>query len=367
MADPPITVHADFPGGNIIVDRIEGGHARIRQDQTGSTERWFYWYFAVRHVAGRRLTVTFTDWDVIGTEGPAFSPDGGRTWSWLGRGVVGGQRFTHDVPVDASDPRYAFCVPYLQADLDAWHPGVRGLRRETLTTTPAGRDAELLRLGGTGATRRVLLTCRHHACEAAASFVLEGVIDAWADQPMPGVELVAVPFVDKDGVEQGDQGKQRSGHDHNRDYTAAPRYRETAAIMSLVGGWGAPPAVTLDLHCPWIRGPRNESIYIVGSPDPAVWANQQRFGEVLAERVGGELPYDPADNLPFGVDWNVNRSTPDACSCGRWMAAAGVPLAATVEVPYATVKGVQTTPANLRRFGEGLAAAIRAWLAQTRG
>ena len=32
------------------------------------------------------------------------------------------------------------------------------------------------------------------------------------------VEVLAIPFMDKDGVEEGDQGKNRKPRDHNRDY-----------------------------------------------------------------------------------------------------------------------------------------------------
>ena len=124
---------------------------------------------------------------------------------------------------------------------------------------------------------RVFLTARHHACEALASYVLEGLMDAVLADQQDGawlrehVEFMVVPLVDKDGVEDGDQGKNRKPHDHNRDYiqTIYPSVRE---ITRRVPDWSQGKlAITFDLHCPHIRGPHNEVIYFVGGRDAAIW------------------------------------------------------------------------------------------------
>ena len=44
--------------------------------------------------------------------------------------------------------------------------------------------------------------------------------------PIPNYLVYVIPFVDIDGVENGDQGKQ-APHDHNRDYINSPIYPET--------------------------------------------------------------------------------------------------------------------------------------------
>ena len=72
--------------------------------------------------------------------------------------------------------------------------------------------------------RYLVLTARHHACESMASHVLEGILsgvladDDCGRRWREGWQVVAAPFMDKDGVEDGDQGKNRRPHDHNRDY-----------------------------------------------------------------------------------------------------------------------------------------------------
>ena len=61
-----LTVDCNFPGGNIILDRIDGNTIELHQDMRDTAIDWFYWYFRVRGAAGQTLTVRFTGSDVIG-------------------------------------------------------------------------------------------------------------------------------------------------------------------------------------------------------------------------------------------------------------------------------------------------------------
>ena len=45
-------IDADFPGGNILVERVDGNTAYIRQDLRDTTGHWFCWYFRVTGAAG---------------------------------------------------------------------------------------------------------------------------------------------------------------------------------------------------------------------------------------------------------------------------------------------------------------------------
>ena len=74
-----IVVDCDFPGGNIIMDAIEGDDVFLHQDLRDTQGHWFYWYFRVRGAAGRALNFAFTKGDVIGVLGPAVSMDCGRS------------------------------------------------------------------------------------------------------------------------------------------------------------------------------------------------------------------------------------------------------------------------------------------------
>ena len=65
----------------------------------------------------------------------------------------------------------------------------------------------------------------------------EGVLDELLENPIPDSRILCVPFIDYDGVIDGDQGKERGPHDHNRDYLPLREnsiYPECIAIMDYV-------------------------------------------------------------------------------------------------------------------------------------
>lgn len=376
---PPLSVDADFPGGNILVEKVVGDEIHVCQDLRDTAGPWFYWYFRVRGAAGRELTVHFTKGDVLGVRGPALSLDGGRTWSWLGAERVHRTSFRYAVPANAEEVRFSFGIPYLEANLrefldrHATHPA---LNVGTLCRTPQDRDVELLRLGKLQGEPdyRVLLTARHHACEALASFALEGVLESVLADQADGawlrdhVEFLAVPLMDKDGVENGDQGKNRRPHDHNRDYIQKiyPSVRE---LTQRVNNWSdGKLAMAIDLHCPHIRGPHNEVIYCVGGRDAANWLRVTQFAAVLQEVRTGPLPYHTADNLPFGQAWNTGTGDPKLQSFSAWAAELpGMRVATTIEIPYANASGQEVTADAARAFGQDVARAIRVYLEQLAG
>lgn len=383
------TLDTDFPGGNALLEKMEGDTVFLRQDLRDTATDWFYWAFRVRGAAGRRLTFHFTASDVLGVRGAAASTDGGKTWAWLGAESVvrtdgKGPSFSHAFPADASEVFFAFCPLYTQANLEAFLAGHRtgsafqgsALRRDLLCRSRAGRDVELLRREAPSPRFRILLTARHHACETLASFCLEGLLDAaLADDELghwfsEHTAMAAVPFMDKDGVEAGDQGKNRSPYDHNRDYGGElldSIYPEVRSLRRWAGTWMAKgkTGVVMDLHCPWIRGDRNEEVYFVGLPDKRVWKKVTDFSHVLESCHRGTLPYTEARNLPFGQDWNVGTSGAiGAKTCARWGSELpGAHFATSLEVPYASASGVEVTPDSARALGRDLALALRTYLA----
>jgi hypothetical protein len=368
-------IDCDFPGGNILVEGIEGNTVRVRQDLRDTRGDWFYWYFRVRGAAGRTLTFEFTQSNVIGVRGPAVSTDGGQTWCWLGSDAVRGSSFRYTFPADADEVRFGLAMPYVQAHLDAFlrqHEGNPALRRDVLCRTPKGREVELLHVGRLDgkAPHKALLTCRHHCCEMMASYALEGILTTILSDTEDGqwlrehVEFLVVPFVDKDGVEDGDQGKNRFPRDHNRDYGPDSLYPTTRAIKELVPRWAEGRLrFTLDLHCPWIRGEYNEHIYFVGSENQENWQHVLGFARLLEQIQTGPLPYRVDGNLPFGQRWNTAANYHQGMSCARW--AAGLPgiwAAMSIEIPYANVLGAPVTPESARLFGQDLARTMRRWL-----
>jgi hypothetical protein len=370
-----INVDCDFPGGNVVLDSIEGDTISVHQDLRDTEGDWFYWYFRVQGASGRMLTVHFTESNVIGVRGPAVSLNEGETWAWVGAGAVDGQSFMYQVPADVESVRFCFAMPYLDGDLNAFlerHADHPNLKREVLCKTRAGREAELLHLGRLdGASdHRVLLTCRHHCCEMMASYSLEGMMETvLTDQDFGAwlrdhVEFAVVPFVDKDGVENGDQGKNRRPHDHNRDYSGESIYSTVRTIRQWVPEWsGGQLRLGLDMHCPWIRGEHNENIYFPGGPDEENWKRVSHFGEILERVQTGPLIFDTRHNLPFGEAWNTADNFTAGKSFGRWASELpGISLGGSIEIPYANAGGQPVTAQSARALGRDLARTLYEFL-----
>lgn len=372
-AEPAID--GDFPGGNIIVDKIEPDAVYLRQDQRDTEYPWFYWQFRVRGAEGRSLTFHFTQNKVLGLRGPAFSRDAGRSWAWLGEGAKG-DHFTFAFSPDDRDVRFCFGIPYLQTQLDEFlsrHKDTR-LTVESLCRTRAGRSVELLRLGRQdgGEEHRVLLTARHHACEMPSGYMLEGLIAAALADTEDGrwlcehVQFWIVPFVDKDGVEAGDQGKLRQPHDPWLDYADESLYPAVAALRQQVPPWCDDRLrVALDCHAPSLW---DERIYFADSPRADIAAGTDRFCKVLRDAQTGPLVYEPGDNLAYGTGWN-NAATYGALkSFALWAEELpGVRVAATLELPYASVQGREVAPESARAFGADLARGLRQYLESLHG
>ena len=67
-------IDSDFPGGNIIVDKMEDDKAYLRPDQRDNLSAWFYWCFRLREAAG--MTLQFIFKEGFGTHAQAFEPLG---------------------------------------------------------------------------------------------------------------------------------------------------------------------------------------------------------------------------------------------------------------------------------------------------
>ncbi len=372
MNDSNIRIDTDFPGGNVILHRIEQDVVHITPDLRDTEGHWFYWYFRVRGAAGRTLKFQFPDVPCVGTRGAAISNDQGQTWHWGGADTVEDESFTHCFADDADDVRLAMGIPYVTSDLDAWlskHADHPRLQRGKLCTSLAGADVPLLRVNPTGRAKHgFMLTARHHACEAMANYVLEGIVDAALEDEWyaENVLIWAIPLVDYDGVQAGDQGKNRKPHDHNRDYIDGHQYPETAAIRQLASDWNDPPiALDYDLHCPFLRGADcNLCVYQVGSSDQTNWQQQMRFGKILEQVHQGELPYRAEDDLPFGQSWNTGKSYGhNLCSHSQWMIKnTPVRHSGSFEIPYADARGVAILPDNVRELGRSIAEAAKQFL-----
>lgn len=364
-SEDEITIKTDFPGGNGIVEKIDGDVVTLKPDLRGGRD-WFYWSIECRTNSSRKLKFVLPDkkyFAYIGMQGPAISSDGGQTWNWLGADSVDGSTF--ECAFEASKPlRLSVTIPYMQSNLDRLlddHKDNEYLSVSELAKTREGRSVELLQIGKPGDGRiPVLMTARHHACETMASYLLEGFLRA----AMSGTDagrafrkryvLYSVPIVDKDGVHNGDQGKNRNPHDHNRDYLdnpsdGQPLFPEVAAIMKLREAKDI--RIAVDFHCPTLWMDYHQVIYFVGPKD--VPANNHANVTKLAGLIKEAFP----KTAPRGcLVMLKSKRTPghfsDYFSCGD-----NAIMATTLEFPYAS-PGKDMTPAACVGYGQIL---LRAW------
>ena len=370
------TIDDEFPGGNIVVERLTDKEAFIHQDLRDTRGKWFYWCFRVKDAAGKSLVFRFTKGNVIGALGPGVSTDLGKTWRWLGRQAVRGQSFSYTFAEEENETLFSVGMAYQESHLKAFltkHSDNPHLEMQHHCKTKKGRKVERLRLGclDKEPRHRVLITARHHSCEMMASYALEGLMDAVLSDTETGewfrenVELVAIPFMDKDGVEDGDQGKNRKPRDHNRDYVGKSIHPSVKALRKFVPAWSKDKLrAAIDLHCPYLSGGRwNEQIYIVGAMNQKVWQEQLKFAAKLEKHRKGPLPFRSADVLPFGQAWNTHSNYRDGKSIGRWAGELkGIRLATTIEIPYANVRGKEINQKTGRELGYDLAEGVMRWL-----
>lgn len=332
-------IYADFAGGNIQVEKTCGDVVYLSQQLRDTGEWWFYWQFAVEARPGT-FTFVFNRGEVVGPFGPAVL-EPGKAWRYAPDSTDNHSRFTYTFSVEGTY-RFAFCIPYTVVDFEAFYREPRKFG----PVTEGGRKQFYLEKG---AGRPMLFTCRHHACEAAASYVLEGVWDGLGETGLTDkYKVVLFPFVDLDGVEEGDQGKSRLPHDHNRDYTDRPLY---AAVRFLCENF-SDAAYFFDLHCPGKWGGIHDKRSLIGLPTPQA-ERQMLFSSILQETAihcrGG---YSPSDDLAYGTHWNTGKPA----SAARRFAAFGANLALSFEQPF--FGSVGYLPDDLRDFGRAFIQAV---------
>jgi len=64
-------IDSNFPGGNIVVEKIGKTEVWLHQDLRDTGQDWFYWYFRVTGAERRTVRFHFTQSKAIGTRGPA--------------------------------------------------------------------------------------------------------------------------------------------------------------------------------------------------------------------------------------------------------------------------------------------------------
>lgn len=361
QADTGVTVNTKFPGGNALVKGIQGDRVNLAPDLRGG-RKWFYWYIEAQVKQAGTVTFAFSG-KYIGNQGPAVSTDSGLTWKYLGTSTVKGNSFTYNFTKKDEKVRFAVTIPYLHRDLDVFlkkNAGNSNLKKTVLTKSLKGRDVELLQIGAPGpGIEAVCFTCRHHACETTASYLLEGFMQAAiADTPegksfRKKYVLYIIPFVDKDGVELGDQGKGRAPHDHNRDYGKDSLYPEIDAIEKLAVAKKI--KFLVDWHCPTLLMRSHQDFYFCGPKlmPPANFKNAKQWSSEIRKMLPNGAPNAPAVWLKPVKP----KEKGDLCS-GFFAFLPEMVMAIALEVPFAS-PGKKMDSASLKKYGEAF---LKAWV-----
>lgn len=379
-------IDIDFPGGNIIVVNninkstlyydIYEDTINLRPDLRDTKSDWFYWFFRISGVSNKTLHFQFPG-NYLTSFGPAISTDGGKNWKWLYNEVSNRYDFFSYKFEDQNDQvLFSSGIPYLQSNLDKFLITFKEnpyISVQTLTTSEKGRNIEKIIISNfeSEPQYKILITARAHACEAMTNYVLEGLIEnivldnsfqmTWLRN---NVEFFIVPFLDKDGVEEGDQGKNRIPHDHNRDYIREESiYNSIAELRKIIPDWGKDKLkIGIDLHCPFIyeRGSGwNEIIHFVRgyTTKDRKLINLQSFRDIL---VNGQQGY-----LKVSANNSIRDEKLDPHSFKKygkftdWLGEYDyVSFATTLEFPYANNDGQQVSTKNARLFGKDLALAF---------
>ncbi len=344
----------DFEGANCRVLSVNEDGAHVEVELRDTIGDWFYWCFRVVGAAGLTLTFIFPSTCRVGYFGAAVSHDF-ENWHWQydTKGHEGAQ-FTYTFAEGENAVYFAHDMLYRPSRFTRFAESC-GLQIRTLCTSERGRPVPYI--DTEKGDEVILLTARHHACEATGSYVLEGVLGSMLAAGVQNhYRIICVPFVDYDGVVDGDQGKNRGGHDHNRDYIEgeAARYASVREIRRFADTLRL--RFAFDFHSPWHLSGRNDTVFIpIKHYD--ILDNITRFSRLWEEacrQTPAALPHDAGDDMLPDVEWN----TFGAPCFGTYTGRAGAELAFTVETPYFLAGDRMFTPSAALALGEAFARAF---------
>jgi len=363
-----LTLSKEIPGGNFRFISQDGNRIVLEEEQRDSKNPWFYWKFKAVFTEPGEYCFHFTQPNKVGPRSAAVSCDFGKTWSWLSQvPYPDSQNFTFlcDVP---GEYWFCQCIPYMQTDFESFVSEYKDnplLSISAAGKTAHGRDVELVTIREGNPQKCIFLTARHHAQESMASYALEGILrevlsdSDFARKFRKEYVLYAVPFVDKDGVENGDQGKGRIPRDHARDYQGKSFYPEITAIREFLKT--IKPVFALDMHCPWIRFGSNEYSYMTQHADAAAAIEVERFAGILETEAPDCAPFFKRDILRWGVEWNVRGNALTSvlpgygvggfiqnemkdCKCSVF----------SIEIPFANFREKTILQKEIRLFGKSM-------------
>ena len=343
-------IHCDFQGGNIEVLEIGAdNHIHLEPSLRDTSGKWFYWAFCVQGAAGKTLTFHF-DENYVGYFGPAVSRDL-KTWCWAGADCLLDEHkgFTYHFSGEDDCVYFAHHMLYSAERFFSFAKKC-DIPVKTLTHSNHGADVPYLHFGD--GKKAIVLTARHHCCESTGSYVLEGVIEHLIRHLPSDYCVIAVPFMDMDGVLNGDQGKNRIPHDHNRDYIDNPIYAEVKALMQLIENYQK--RFVFDFHSPWHLGGRNDHVFFVQNyKNPK---GQEKLSKLFVKACE-QLPlrYTGEDDIAPNEGWNTIHNTSFA---GHYAEYPEIELSFTLENAYFGILENKCEQDSLVKLGHAFAKAL---------
>jgi hypothetical protein len=355
-----------FPGGNGVgFARISDDHYSFAVDLRGG-ERGLWFCFWVYGAEGRTLTFDVVNgsellgWPDFGAMRPVYGFPGSYE-----RITQAAQVFPEQGLIRFSVPCLeggvvAFCYPYVRSDLEVfWRAYGESLpvRRRPIMTSSQGLPVEVWEAGG--GTRGVWMTCRTHAGESPASYVLEGFLMGMADVTNDGLlnatTIRVCPMVDVDNVQTGGYGKYGPPSDPYMDWQTAPVSRPVAALQRYFRAARERPFLYIDLHSPEPCGSTYACTWTPSEVSAAYMDSIDRFCRTLYACTRDPLKLDLSRTKGY-PQWFGDQI--DCSSQGYFRSNYGC-LSLTLEVSYHwTSSRAYPRESDYRAFGRALCRAV---------
>ena len=338
----------DFPGGNILVLSVEDNDVFVERE-IRNDNGYFYWAFCVTGAQGKTLRFRFPGHTRVGPFGAAVSHDL-KKWSWGGvkEVVCGGDCFTYNFSKDEDCVYFAHDMIYSEEMMRDFATA-NNISVEIFTQSVKGRNVPCFTVGEGENT--VVVTSRHHACESTGTYVLQGFAQGCIENEIDGIKFLFVPFVDYDGVVDGDAGKGRLPYDHNRDYGEVSIYNETAKLRALADGGKV--LMNFDFHSPHHSGHINDYPYIMKFSETKniIYDEISAKLKELTESDADSMTYTGEQDLDYGGQWN-EKTTPNIKNyfLDRNLLGASV----TMETPYFGLEDNMFTQEKAIKMGKHL-------------
>ncbi len=342
----------NFLGANVDVVKMHGDTVELKVELRDTVGDWFYWCFAVVGAEGRTLTFRFENNDRVGYYGAAVSHDF-KNWHWQydDKGHEGAI-FRYTFAENEREVYFAHHMLYRPERFQSFAQS-NGIDVKPLCVSIKGRTVPYVDTQTAGDV--IFLTARHHACESTGNFVLEGaLLELLSNEYFRKYRIICVPFVDYDGVIDGDQGKNRKPYDHNRDYVegVTPIYETPRKIREMTKELNVKYA--LDLHSPWHLGGENDRVFIPIKAHELV-SNVTFFSKIWeGKNTSDSLNHFASDDFLPDIGWNKSGTPTVATFFYR----KGAKLSFAVETPYFCAREIAFSPKGAVEEGRNLIRAL---------